>query len=520
MMKKIFLLITLLNFFIAILTTKVFLLTNNTLNKNNKWDSGKLKLEMGVMGAWNFFNQTQPLNKNYLNLGTWHGFQEIVTKKDFKYNKIEFDTLIDNNAYLVNHFIISDDQKFSIKLSSELQKSYCLTIKESGKFLNKKLLNNLIITPNQWAHVSIIINENEALITINNQTFNCPKPQSNKSKIGFKNGYNDTLIDNIILKNNDKIVFQESFSNNRNILSIITILFLLITLIQSIIFLILIKLFKNKKNILFILIALNTSLLFSILISYMYLLFFFTGNYPNLESFFSKLKTQEQEWIDNEVQIISQQIMENFKNDDQQKIMFLGSSQTWGAGASNKTKSFPIVFENLLNKSLETSSQSSNLSHQILGVSTDQKIKTINAGISGTTSSELLNEYQNEWIKLKPNLVFVNLSSNDFTYDIPREIFKRNIEKLIELNRENNIQTVLLIEASSNELKIENYFHTILKEMAQRESILIIDINDYLKEKNNTGLIWWDFIHPTDYGHQLIAEYILEILIENNKIIH
>lgn len=517
-MKKVYTLFLLSIFLISILATQIYLLTNNTLSNNNNWNSEKLKLGMGVMGAWNFFNQTQPLNRNQLNLGAWHGFQEIITKESFKYNQIEFDALINQNAYLISHFAITDGQKFSIKLSADDQESSCLVIDQFGKFTDKKTLNNLAITPNQWNHIIIIFDNNESLISVNGQSYKCPTQNLIESKIGFKNGYSSTLIDNVILKNNDQTIFQDEFNNNKNFTFISLSTFLSLALIQLLIYLVLVKIFKDKKKTLFLLTSLNTSLILSLITLYFYLLFSFTGNYPNLDSLLNNFKSQEQEWVDNELEIISQEVMNTFVNDENEKIMFIGSSQTWGAGASDVKSSFPLIFEELLNKKISTASESSNIYQRVLGVSTDQEIRVVNTGISGTTSSELFDEYKSEWISLKPKLVFINLSSNDFTYDIPEEIFRENIKNFINLNKQSNIKTILLIEASSKEIDEENYFQETLKEIAQKEEIIIIDVNQYLKEKNDSGLIWWDFIHPTDYGHKLIAEYILNKLTENNII--
>jgi lysophospholipase L1-like esterase len=197
--------------------------------------------------------------------------------------------------------------------------------------------------------------------------------------------------------------------------------------------------------------------------------------------------------------------------------MFIGSSQTWGAGASSYEKTFPAIFEKILNNKIIELPPDASSASQVLGVSTDQKIKIVNTGISGVTSSELLEEYQSEWIKLKPKILFINLSSNDFTYGDFETKFKNNIENFIELNENNNIRTVLLIEAGSVELNRKNPLHQILTEIAKNEKILLIDIDQYLKDKNQTGLIWWDYVHLTDYGHQLVAEYILNMVIESDE---
>ena len=61
--------------------------------------------------------------------------------------------------------------------------------------------------------------------------------------------------------------------------------------------------------------------------------------------------------------------------------------------------------------------------------------------------------------------------------------------------------------------------HIDLFDIANNEGVLLIDINKYLKDKNDTGLIWWDYIHPTDYGHQLIVESIMKSIANDDGFI-
>jgi lysophospholipase L1-like esterase len=252
----------------------------------------------------------------------------------------------------------------------------------------------------------------------------------------------------------------------------------------------------------------------SLFVVFYYLLFYFNGNYPNPKSFLNNLTSQEDDWIEKKVQELSQDITDNYKDTQNDKIMIIGSSQTWGAGASDENKSFPRVFEQKLNNMASSQNDDSSEEKKVLGISTENEISVINAGISGTTSSRLLDEYQEKWIQLNPKVVMINLSSNDFTYENNAELFTENIRKFIEINNDNNIKTILLAEANSNERISENPLHLSLKELSVEYNIPIIDINSHLNDMNNTGVIWWDFVHPTDYGHELIADYILKNVID------
>lgn len=249
--------------------------------------------------------------------------------------------------------------------------------------------------------------------------------------------------------------------------------------------------------------------------SLVYLKFFYVGNYPNVNSILSLIGKKEEKFVDTTVDDISESIMKNFQNDSNEKIMFVGSSQTWGAGASQKNKAFPFQFGRLLLEQKNSLNQESTNAAQILGISTENQFEIVNTGISGTTSNELLNEYEQKWINLKPKIVIINLSNNDFEYGIEAEEFEKNIDKFVSTNEKNNIKTAFMIEARSNEIEAENPYQDILFKIAERKQIPIINVDKYMRDQKDKGILWWDFIHPTDYGHQLIAKYLLE---EINKI--
>lgn len=534
-MKKYFLVILLLQICVVIFISKIFLLSNNTLSNNDNWTSGKMSLSMGVMGAEQFFTQTQPLNRNHLNLGSWHGFQEIISKDSFNFNSLEFDVLLSNDAYLVTYLQMTTDQKIGFEIGSDQSKNNCLSINQDGQFIKKTPLENVVIQSNEWVHITADITENIINIKINNQYFSCLSTELIPSQIGFKNGYSDVLLDNIVVKKSENTVFKEKFENNHDLSVYILFSFIVISIVDVLIF----KMpLIRKKSFIFFIIATTISIVFSLAIFYGYLLFVFSYNYPSIKSFISNLQTKEAQWVDNTVEVISQQIMDIYEDNSDQTILFIGSSQTWGAGASTQEKRFTQVFEKLINENTFIASDSTKVkttptdkennttsvvpddgTEQAMLASTESAqpfIPVINTGIPGTTTNELLMEYQEKWITLKPKLVFLNLASNDFTYGIDEYTYTQNIESFIKLNNENGIKTILVAEAYSNEINTPNHFHIVLKQIAEQHHIPFIDMHSYLEEKSDTGLMWWDFIHPTDYGHELIARNLYEQFTKKN----
>jgi len=508
-MKKVLFLLLISNLLVAFLVSRTYLLLQNNLKNNGNWQSTKINLEMGVMGATNFFNQTQPLNGEKLNLGSWHGFQEIISVNKYGYDKVTFDVKFSEKSYLIFYYQISEDQKSGFKIDQESKTLSCLKIKTDGEFTSQ---NSFPISKNlndQWIQIELVKRPENILVKTFDQEFICPKTEeSEETSIGFKNGLKDVWIDNIELTNQGQTQLVERFDATKKLIPLTLTISAIILIFQ--IFLKEIFRKKNLKILSFSLIAVNITLTITLLISLIYLIFFFVGNYPNLNSVLSLIKRKEEVWVDTEVQDVSKSIMENFSNDPTEKIMFIGSSQTWGAGASSKNKSFPFQFEKLLNEEVTNQGQIATNTAQVLGVSTQNQFEVVNAGISGTTSNELLQEYESHWVTLKPKIVIINLSSNDFDYGVDAETFEKNLASFIEINKQNDIKTVLMIEARSPEIETDNLYQSLVAKVANSYQIPVIDANQFIGKQNDQGLLWWDFIHPTDFGHRLIAKYLLE----------
>jgi lysophospholipase L1-like esterase len=195
-------------------------------------------------------------------------------------------------------------------------------------------------------------------------------------------------------------------------------------------------------------------------------------------------------------------------------VLFIGSSQTWGAGADTENDTFVMQSEKQLNSQLYVFAE--NTFQNVLGVISEdkasRKMDFINAGISGTNSTDLLKLYTNSWRNtLKPDLVVLNLSNND----MGNPKFESNLRKFVELNRP-DIGTIFMLEANSIERTsglAKN--HEIVKRIGNELRIPVIDLHGYLSEKSDTGIIWWDYVHLTTHGQKLAAQLLTEYIRGN-----
>jgi phospholipase/lecithinase/hemolysin len=44
--------------------------------------------------------------------------------------------------------------------------------------------------------------------------------------------------------------------------------------------------------------------------------------------------------------------------------------------------------------------------------------------------------------------------------------------------------------------------------------IPVVDLHAELKRATERGFLWWDFVHPTSFGHRLIAEALVPHVLD------
>ena len=101
--------------------------------------------------------------------------------------------------------------------------------------------------------------------------------------------------------------------------------------------------------------------------------------------------------------------------------------------------------------------------------------------------------------------MILNVSHNDKDED--QEGFVSGLEDFVAFNRERGIATIFSLEATS----LEAYpgglaLHGPMREVAERLGVPVVDTHARLEEAYDHGFLWWDTVHPTSYGHRLIAE--------------
>lgn len=157
------------------------------------------------------------------------------------------------------------------------------------------------------------------------------------------------------------------------------------------------------------------------------------------------------------------------------------------------------------------------------------KLRITNSGISGNTSSDLLERFQRDVIDLHPDWVSICIGINDVwrQFDSPAiidshvtlEKYEKNIEKML-IAVKGRVKGVFLMTPYYMEPNKEDpmryrmdEYGAICKRLAEKYDCVLIDLqtmfDEYFKYRHSS-YIAWDRIHPNLIGATMIAKEFLK----------
>jgi lysophospholipase L1-like esterase len=203
-------------------------------------------------------------------------------------------------------------------------------------------------------------------------------------------------------------------------------------------------------------------------------------------------------WLNSDTQSIVGKIKDRYLNSgltNNIRVLFIGTSQTWGAGARDEIETFVNRIEKELNSSIVFNG----------------RFECINAGIMGSDSAKLFDLYMKEWLVLKPKIVVIILSNND----TDAVQFSNVLKHFADLNVSNGIKTMFVLEANSIESTSDGLkMHKFMKQVGQEKNVQVLDLHNYLAQNYEKGFLWWDPVHLTSFGQKLAADFLF------NEIFH
>jgi lysophospholipase L1-like esterase len=183
--------------------------------------------------------------------------------------------------------------------------------------------------------------------------------------------------------------------------------------------------------------------------------------------------------------------------DGRLRILLIGTSQSWGAGALRRDDVWGRVLERELDARLSAEGRG---------------FVVVNTAIPGLQAPGLLELYRREWQRAKPGLMIVNLGHNDRR----GPAFGAALQGFVETNRARGIPTVFIPEPNAPGGPMRERLernHEIMRGVARELEVPVIEAHSWLRQKRDSGFLWWDGVHLTSYGQRLLGEYVASQLV-------
>jgi lysophospholipase L1-like esterase len=480
---------------VAALVTALTLGQRNTLAHNDRWQAIKLERERGVMGALHFVDGRQALAGGRLDLGAWHGFHEVRLREPVRVRELHFRFELDEGAWLA---FLWDDGRHALRISRHaLFPSALLEPTPEGAFTRRQPLELPAAVSEALGRGPLTARarfdaDASVLWLADVEVARVAAPLRGPQRIGFRGGQESARVDDVVLALASGQELREAFDGRDAALPVFALILALLLGIEV----------AGSRALArsgrpfppeFGWVVANGVLTLALA---GYLVVDRSVLVQRYEPFvrMPALFERERHWVDTETDQVSADLASRHARapaPDVLRVLLVGSSQTWGAGARREEEAFPRRLETLLER----------------GSRVGRRVEVLNAGVSGQTGPGLLERYASEWIDYAPEVVLVDLSNND--EDL--EAFEASLHGFARLGRERGIETIFIQEPNALDRPPRALpRHEVMERVARAEDIPLVRLHERLAERADTGFLWWDFVHPTSYGHRLIAETLAQ----------
>jgi lysophospholipase L1-like esterase len=473
----------------AFVLEKVTLRQGNTLHANGRWESTKVGLERGILGAVSFLVTRPALHRDRLDLGAWHGFHELLLREPVSPESIALRFQL-RRAGWVAAITANDGARFeAVRLSRDpAVPSACLSGTVQGRFDGRAPFD--VPELGEGWHDLALAREGGALaVSLDGAVVaRCAAALPLPTRVGVRGSAADHIeVDDFaVVSSTPPLRIADDFANHRNaplVFGGALALLLALDVVVS-------RAARRASAGPAPAVALaNGVVLACALLALLADTVWFGRIYPkgvDFAGYPNKIEYEGQ---------IAPRLEARYPLGPAppgvRRIVVLGSSQTWGSGAAHPDDVWVPRLEKLLNAA----------------AAPGERFEVIDAGLPGETSSRLRRDWEKRWIAWQPELLLVNLGNNDRD----PEVLARNLERIAEADAAHGITTAFLPEPNCIESRSEKSLkeltrkHDALRAVAERNGLRVVEVHDALAAERDTGFLWWDRVHLTSFGQERLA---------------
>ncbi|MAE95520.1 MAG: hypothetical protein CL910_12745 [Deltaproteobacteria bacterium] len=477
------------------LATRTTLQLGNTLHAGGRWESAKVGLSHGILGAVSFVTTRTALFRERLDLGAWHGHHELRMKRRVEPVEVRLRArLVD--AGTLSLLLGSDEEGFdAVRLSrSRGLPSACLRVAASGRFLRVRPLPQGEGLDDGWHDLRWRREGATLRAELDGQDLGrCGGPAGPVQIALRSTSSRKTWVDDLEVAESSGAYLLEDFRNRRS-QGRVALAWAAAVLLIDLLVLAITRRTRQRGEVRAPALLLGVHLLLALLAG-----LFFAAEWI----YFGKLHPDDPDFADypNRIEYEGQIIPRLASTHPPgpaptgtRRVVFLGSSQTWGSGAARPEDTWVRRLEEMWTGAAGPGG----------------RVEAINTGIPAFQAHQIRPLWVDEWSAWAPELVVIDLGNNDRD---PQQLADE-LREIIAFNRARGIRTALVLEPNTEEARGEDSLaglrerHRAMRQVAEETDTLLLDLHAALRARRDEGFLWWDRVHLTSFGHRVMAEEI------------
>jgi lysophospholipase L1-like esterase len=502
--------LVLLNLAIGWVAGRTCEVSRNTLERQGPWRAAKTGLAVRAPFDTVVIPTTQAVARGRLNLGVWLGDHELLLERPLALRTVEFDLWLAPRAYCALLFNVKPQGRDGLLLSSDPAMPGCL-FQATGdqKFRLKSPLASGFLDAGRRHAVRLEFIPARVRASLNGRQIGDFATATTSTQIlGLRGGGRAAWVDNLRIEQfggAPTLRFDFEAPGLRRLAFALT--FALLVAAQGLLAGALRRRGWGGRRVLFLLLALTPMLLVVSVTAWGYATVRAT-RYPAASD--PRQRVRDAAEIPHLAPRLAE-IRRNYdarpKREDTLRVMLLGSSQTYGVGAAAEPDRLDRRLESLLGERIG----------QIGG--RWSACEVFNVAVTALRSDELLHYYRTAWVEYQPDLLVVNLANNDqYVYDTldPGGAgYRAALRAFAGINRQAGIRTLFVLEANSPERDVSlEAQYAVMRDVGSEQDVPVVDAHGWLAARFDQGFLWWDYVHLSSFGQDLLAQRLAEAVVE------
>lgn len=528
----------------AYFLTAAVLYAENSLFHNGDWVAESANLQLGLAASDDFVQNRFSLAGNVLNLGAFGGYQTLLSRKPYALRKLEIEFSVPEDSYLDLVLSRTAERVEGVRVSRRADLvSAVFRGTPDGGITEARRIELPPDSQSEWRRLSLQWGSSSSGSTLDGVSFDGPL-EPPEGVIGVHSGFRGARVKDIRIETRDRKQIYFTFDNQKARVKLFFVNFFLLILLAWGFSSITTR--KNPRM------KIAAWLAFGLLVTvcsgiwYAFDFFYYSRKLyasnkvvrinavPRLDSAAEDLRVSFfRSWYrlagvppisPEEIRKIGywgreylwgytychsaagcrpSEVAFAVKMPERPKVpirrlMFFGTSQTMGIGATD----FEDSFFYRVHKGVAA------------GVEKGTILESLNYSRPAPSSKRLFDGYEKEIMEFQPDLVVVNIPESAVKGE-----FQQKMEYVFKLNRRQGISTIALAEGESFEVGRAAPLARIretLETAARRYNVPVLPLNEFLNgsEIINSGNLWWDESHLTSYGQKRVAEWLTPVVLK------